>query len=326
MCKIPIFIVGYSRSGTKMMNKVLSKLDIADYVPEIHFFEQSYDFSNTKIEQHRILQSGEAISLAENLVDIVARVGSHLDNGRSVSDVRESMITYINQDTGLTKLNIYHQLLSELSSRCPIDPTPRNAFYICEIAELIPDARFIYMIRDPRDCILSQRKKWKLYWYKKKRPGEAIRLWLNYNPLLMAIFWKNSLLSYEKAKNSMVSDRVLQVNYESMIEKPKLVADKLHNFIGVGKESFDTSFIRRDNSRKWVTSLSIPSIYLIQKITGNKLTMYGYEQIDVSIIKRILGYVFALYYCFKIPFAYLANFNRIKNPIEIIKRRMFSVG
>ena len=321
-----IFIVGYSRSGTKLINQILDKLEIADSVPEVHFFEQVYEFGSPESERNKILTLDEAVSGCDRLLGITARTGSHLDNGRAVADINEAMTRYVKNETGLTLLDIYKRLLGELSTKAPIDPTPRNAFYIREIAELLPEAKFIYMVRDPRDCILSQKNKWKTYWREKKRPAEAARLWLNYNPLLMSTFWKNSLASHRSASSGPIADRLLTINYESLIKNPDDIARILQTFTGHGIDSFDSSFINRSNSGKWVSALSPAEIYLIQRTTGSALVDHGYKPMPVPVTVRLQGNLLALYYFAKIPIAFLANLHRVNNPLRTIRRRLFRVG
>ena len=41
------------------------------------------------------------------------------------------------------------------------DQTPRHVFYIGELIEMYPGAKFVHMVRDPRAVLLSQKRKWK---------------------------------------------------------------------------------------------------------------------------------------------------------------------
>ena len=54
---------------------------------------------------------------------------------------------------------LYEALLN--GKTIPCDQTPRNVFYIDEILKFYPQAKIINMIRDPRDVLLSQKRKWK---------------------------------------------------------------------------------------------------------------------------------------------------------------------
>lgn len=318
-----IFIVGYSRSGTKLMNEVLSKLGIADIVPEVHFFEQIYDFSAPDRHRNRILSVDEASKIKCKFLRIVSRVGNRLDNGRPIADIEASMDDFIAKSGRLSAIDIYRQLLRELSGGRPIDPTPRNAFYITEIAELFPESRFIYMLRDPRDCILSQDLKWKTYRDEKKRTAESLRLWLNYNPLLMATFWRNSLRSYHAASQGPSRRRVLKVGYEDMVKKPEEVAGTIQDFLDGGAKEPDWSFIRRENTGKWRTGLSLATVHIIQLAVGNLLEASGYKKTRIPASAKAQSIGLLCYYTAKIPIAFLLNLSRMASPLQTVKRRVF---
>ncbi|ACV26347.1 sulfotransferase family protein [Kangiella koreensis] len=316
-----IFIVGYSRSGTKMMNKVLTKLGITSFIPELHFFEQLYSFGNSEAERNQVLSQFQRKQLIEKLTDIVKRVGDRFDDGRSVEKVLKEFRVEAEELEQPDALRIYRVLTGKLSSPLEVDPTPRNAYYMVEIAEEIPDSRFIYMIRDPRDCILSQRDKWKNYFYNKKRYFEAFRLWVNYNPWLMSRFWRSSYQQLVKSRQKLES-RLLCVHYESITDAPESLIPHLERFTGQESISKDMSFIRRGNSQKWKKQLSSLQACMIQRHLGNEIQSEGYEMVDYSWPIRLLSYGLTVFYTVKLPFAFLVNISRLGNLGSMIKRRL----
>ena len=72
----------------------------------------------------------------------------------------EGLTIYPVTSASLFKAFLCHEL-PENYRTIPCDQTPRNVFYIADILELYPEARIINMIRDPRDVLLSQKRKWK---------------------------------------------------------------------------------------------------------------------------------------------------------------------
>ena len=114
-----IFIVGYSRSGTKLINQILDKLEIADSVPEVHFFEQLYEFSSPESVRNKSLTPGEAVSACDKLLGITARIGTNLDNGRAVADVNEAMTRYVKTETSLTLLHKTGRCQTDIAGRDP---------------------------------------------------------------------------------------------------------------------------------------------------------------------------------------------------------------
>src|SRR5690625_3792620 len=192
-----LFIVGYSRSGTKMMNQILDFIGVSDIVPEIHFFGQLYNIDRDK---NNSKSKKELESLLDKLIYNVKSSSGSLNNDISFKEVRKDVTEFIdNAVEPLSPIIVYKKFIARINTQMPIDPTPRNAYYISDILEFIPNSKFIYMLRDPRDCILSQSVKWKKYTQMKKY-SHAFRYKVNYNPSLMAKFWKNSYSEYKAVK------------------------------------------------------------------------------------------------------------------------------
>src|SRR5262245_53533017 len=130
-----IFVVGNSRSGTKMMGRILGNHEKIYSFPEMHFFEQLW---STK-EKEKILSNEESLKLAALLLNI-SREGyfarRHIDDfyveGKEIIEV-----TSMGQLTGT---NIFSEVLIYESKRngkeIPCDQTPQNVFYIREILDV----------------------------------------------------------------------------------------------------------------------------------------------------------------------------------------------
>lgn len=317
-----IFIVGYSRSGTKMMNKVLTMLGMTSFIPELHFFEQLYSFDTPINERNKPLNEVEARDLCNQLVNIVKRVGDKFEDGRVVDDVMLNFKEEVNSLVNPSSIEIYRVLTKQLSAPVEVDPTPRNAYYMSEIGGELNDAKFIYMIRDPRDCILSQRDKWKNYFFNKKRYYEAFRLWVNYNPWLMSRFWRSSYQQMNQSRNNL-KDRLLTINYEKVTKNPEYIIPVLEKFVGINASNKDMSFIRRSNSQKWKHGLSTYQACMVQRHLKKELSAEGYELVEYSSFVQLLSKVTTLLYALKLPLSFLANINRFGNVVSMIKRRLF---
>lgn len=299
-----IFIVGYSRSGTKMMNKILETIDVSDVVPEIHFFEQFYNFSDG--------QNDEAYTdynkLANKLCQIIRRGGRSLKSGITVDSVEKQLNTYVDNkpNGGITSLDVYKKLLDLINTKTPIDPTPRNAYYISNILELMPDAKFIYIVRDPRDCILSQSKKWRSYYYDKERPFEALRLILNYNPSLMARFWKNSYKQLETLESNQLNKNIYLVKYEDITANPHEVLNEIKGFLGStdGAKDYDLNFIRSNNTQKWKCGYRKYQLYPIESVLNSELTATDYPTNEFSNFDKLLGRLYGGWFWLKLPFSF----------------------
>ena len=147
-----IFIVGNSRSGTKMLTTILNKNPNIFCFPEMHFFEQFYDFSD------KSLNPKEALEMLTTLLCIGEK--GYRGNAKLTAEEKkfysEKSEEIIEMKASYHPVEIYFMALryyGGLNFLC--DPTPRNQFYVEEISRLIKNAKFLYLIRDPRDILLS---------------------------------------------------------------------------------------------------------------------------------------------------------------------------
>lgn len=286
-------------------------MDIVSAVPEIHFFEEVYDFG--EIEP---IDFAERKKIAKRLLDNVRRREPvRARNGILVKDIEEQITHYIQSDGDMTCIDIYIRFASLLNfGKTPVDPTPRNAYFMRKIHKRIPEAKFIYMVRDPRDCILSQSVKWKKY-YRSKKYFEALRLYVNYHPVLMATFWKNSFKELrESQKEDAIHNHVLVLRYEDVTAAPYDTARKIATFLGRDlKPAIDLEYVNSNNSYKWKRDLSKSKMYLIEKNLTATLKKMGYEVNQFSFYDKLVSNLIRFLYSFKYPFILLLNVNRTRN-------------
>ena len=235
-----IFVVGNSRSGTTMMGRILNNHDEVHTFPELHFFEQMWSGK----DKDKILTGDEAIKLAERLLNISAAGYFAKREPEKYSAEASKIISQI-PASGLTALQIFAATIVHESNKAgkkfPCDQTPQNVFYIREVLEAFPDSYFINMVRDPRDVLLSQKRKWKrrflggthATWY------ETIRAWTNYHPLTISKLWNSAIRAREQVKDK----RVMSVQFESLLQNPDQTIESICQFLQIAftqqlKDSF----------------------------------------------------------------------------------------
>jgi len=121
----------------------------------------------------------------------------------------------------------------------PCDQTPRNVFYIGEILELFPKARVINMIRDPREVLLSQKRKWKRRFLGARGIPlrEALRSWVNYHPVTVSKLWNASA---HAASRFADEQRVYSLWFGDLLADPEVAVRKVCGFVDI---SFDRSLL-----------------------------------------------------------------------------------
>lgn len=240
-------------------------------------------------------------------------------------------------------MSVFYQALVSYArcsnKRIPCEQTPKNIFYIDEILHSYPDAKIIYMFRDPRDVMLSQKNRWKRrYLGGSSIPLlETVRAWANYHPFTISKIWSAN----EKIARRICEDsRVMQVSFEGLLADPGSVLNAVCSHIGVAysEAMLDVpvvgSSMGADNpSKKGVDSsrlgswrrggLNAAELHICQSYCGDFMKLRGYqlEQIRPEILLlAVTWFLLPL----KLLLAVFFNIHRSANLMDSFKRRFLA--
>lgn len=329
-----IFVVGYSRSGTTMMGRVMGRNAEVFTFHEIHFFEQLY-FPGADVTG---FDTNAAVKLLCTLMSIERQ--GYLQERNPLVFEAEATTAIQHMKDELHPVSVFKYFLKYESERngkkISCDQTPRNALFIEEILKMYPRAFIIAMIRDPRDVLLSQKGKWKRRFLGAKTIPlkESLRSWLNYHPITITKLWSASTRTILKYNNH---ERVRIVRFEDLIENPEKTVQQLCAFTGltytadmlrvpkVGSSNAGDSpakiGISSDNKGNFMKGLSHSEIYLCEKNTEQLRQQLNYPSAKISVNPLMVLF----HYCtfpVKLFFALLFNLGRTKNLWATIKRRL----
>lgn len=335
----PIFIVGNSRSGTGMMGKILNNNKEIRTFPELHFFEGLW---STK-DRSRIISKLESEVLLSKLIGIEDVGYTSKYNKPQYQLQARAMV-----DRGMNDLEYMHDVYRyyiyrkthDRNKKIPCKQTPRYLYYINEIIEIFPEARFINMIRDPRDILASQKRKWtiginKVDFRERVPIVEMVRRWANYHCITTTMLWVKAIMEaekYNKEKN------VINVYYERLLEDPKQTISSVCDFLGVeyddemlevertGSSINQYTNVRGiDGSRRdrWRTNiLSNEEIYICEQISKVQMEEHGYKSSSTkpkkfALLRRISTMPV------KLGFSLILNVKRISGLKEAVLRRFY---
>lgn len=327
-----IFIVGNSRSGTKLLGDILSNSQPVFTFTELHFIE--YLVSTDKIfnkcsKEEAILLINKLFSIQENgFLDPKKFNKSNLDNFYKISEIiydKYKCETYY--DCYQNFLIYYTKGIKKKSVPC--DPTPRNQFFIKEIKNHSPASKIIYAIRDPRAVLYSQKKKWKIS-KKSKSKFEVFRTLINYNPIIISLLWKSSAKQYINNQ-----DKVLLVIYEKMVDNQKATIKSLCNYVSIpfSESLLDVSRTNSSHANTtkikgvtnffadlWKKELSHTEIWICQLINNDYLAEFGYSPIKLKPNPLKLFYYFLTLPVYMV-LVFFSNFSRYKNILNSFRTR-----
>lgn len=145
---MPLFIVGFARSGTTLCQQLVSQRLVLPTLPETHFFEF--------LEDHEPAGGRIAADAARRLLDDLGRFVDLPPEPRFPEllaqpevGVRELFLQVVGQQIGSLKL---------AKEGLWVEKTPGHAEHLERIHQHFPRARFLWMVRNPLGAFASRRE------------------------------------------------------------------------------------------------------------------------------------------------------------------------
>jgi hypothetical protein len=150
------------------------------------------------------------------------------------------------------------------------EKTPMYVHHLTLLSNAFPNARFLHIIRDGRDCAASFHRRWK------------------FNPVRTIFRWKQAVRA-GRAQGKLLGSRYLEVRYESLTHAPEMTFQEICEFLGIPFESTILNSARsradktRANMQVVAPNVKTASQYFdakqlakIECIAGQCLTDLGY--------------------------------------------------
>lgn len=193
---------------------------------ELHFFEELW----VPGDRGRALESGQGLALAARLIKN-QEIGHHI--ARNPEAFHQQAAAFLStQPGGIDAVQLYAGYLrhyTEMNQKeIPLTHTPRDLYYVREILDLFEEARVIWMVRDPRAVLCSQKLRWRRSLWRTVSPSrsEALRAWLNYHPITYSLLWRSA---YRVAAQYGDHPAIRRVSFERFIEDP---VNELRSLLG----------------------------------------------------------------------------------------------
>jgi len=220
----PVFVVGANRSGTTLMRLLLNAHSRIGIPEELVYL--GHRIHGVPVERWRSPGLSEAsyTSFVEHFVNEVCRPLEGIDK----DDLKASILS------GPRDLrNPYATALSTWAASFGKsrwgEKTPGNLYYADILTEMFPDARFIYMTRDPRGGVASMQR----------APFFSDDIVFN------ALAWrKHSIAGYRVLERAVPPHRRITVLYEELVSEPEVTMRAVCSFLDEELESEMLAFHR----------------------------------------------------------------------------------
>ena len=247
----PIFVVGYMHSGTGLLRHILrNHPHVYNGRGETRFFAnlpliraQFPDLTDEPTRRAYLIYLAKIIHCSYGKVHFELRGNQSLVD----FDLSEALIAEImaNSDHLTHHVQAYRHVYGRLAlafgKQRWLEKTPTHLFYMAQILRNIPDARFIEVVRDPRDILSSKFRR-----AHGKAPTQAnplrqhiAGLQAGFDPVWDTLGWKSAVRTANRAHEQM-PERILRVRYEDLVTTPAQTVAQICEFLEI---SFDESML-----------------------------------------------------------------------------------
>lgn len=285
-----VFIVGCPRSGTTWLQKLLGSHPAIRTGPESDIFSKytGQAIRAFRADRHRPRFKGLQCYLSEAEFLVLQR-----------SFVLQALKKVLNP---LGPGEIF------------LEKTPEHALYIADINACFPQARFIHLLRDPRDVaasLLEAGRSWGSRWAPSTARA-AGRMWMDYvfNARSAAANLPSSQfleLRYERLRNDTVTElkrcaSFLSLTWDDMAVRAAVEQNSPDNLIaGKGTpliasqnpaqdrqaQNEPAGFVRRARSGSWVTDLTLFEKLSLWAMIRHCLDSTGYTWVELDRFKSV---------------------------------------
>ena len=266
----PIFVVGMPRSGTKLLRDLLNQHSQIS-IPEVetHFlplfikkFGKDFDFNSDRKEE--LFNDFYKTPFFYLITKLGYKINDAFNEMKNQVNSWESFSLLVFSFFGVKNLN--NNLIYG-------DKTPGYINHIQLLKEICPDAKFIHIIRDPRDYCLSVRNIW------------------NKNIFRAAYVWNTVLKRTSAIKENFDKDYI-EIKYEELISDVEATVKKLSSFLNINFEPAMCTLSKAaenygdakgkkevvtDNMQKFLKKFSKNTIRKIEEIAFSEMNRLNYK-------------------------------------------------
>lgn len=273
----PVFVIGMPRSGTTLLSVMLNSHSQLAISPETHYFTKYKHIGDMIINTSDKAVKRKLISQLLQSQEVADMKFSSSE----MTDIAESLT----HDMELTHAKILGTILRQYAAKQGKErwgeKTPGHYRFVPIIKANFPDAKFISILRDPRDISLSLRKV----------------PWSSNNIFHHAWHWKQ----YVRLSNRYAlqyKEHYLEVKYEDLLSNPTKVVRSICNFLNLPFENQMLAFHEKgalnfdparepwkkkaaqpldpSNMMKWLRAMPPEEVKVAELLASKELKLMGY--------------------------------------------------
>lgn len=158
--------------------------------------------------------------------------------------------------------NTVYDLLMENNKTMFIEDNTWSLLFAKELSEILSGCRYLHIIRDPRDVIVSMRQ----------------QRWCPSNIDKVIVFYSSIMDNIQSNIKFLGSEIIYTIRLEDIVLKCDVTLHKIYDFIGIEYESTDKKTLLSDASfQRWKRELTKLEIATLNKKLAKYIVLLGYE-------------------------------------------------
>lgn len=207
----PIFVVGYPRSGTTLLQALLATQGDLVTFPETHFFNTV--FENVEVEGRAV-----EVSRVETILAKITAKSREPFDAAFVAGIKGLAIAGQVDLKDFFEALVGRALPATADSCRWLEKTPDHGLHLPVISALYPQARFIAIVRNPLHAIHSRTR------YFPPSTDDLLAL--------LARQWLRQVEAADQFEQT-APGRLMQVRYEDLVRNPEAVIARICGFLSI---------------------------------------------------------------------------------------------
>ena len=267
----PVFIVGMSRSGTTLLSRMLDEHSQVAILPETWMYVVLDRFGCLK-------QFSDPWQAPLFFNEVWQNLRYYRDPAAQILAREASRAGRYEGPTAPILERFGRAYAKERNAKIWGEKTPAHALWLPHIRALFPEARILFMVRDPRDVLLSYDDRWD----KSERDTE----YLASTASLLKYYMKHLLHQPE-----FPARQIRWLRYESLVTDPRSEVEKVCDFLGIKFEPSMLAFYHRHANVEFETPDGRHHSLLKRPATTDKIGRYrlALSASQIALVEQLLA-------------------------------------
>lgn len=311
----PIFVVGYMHSGTTLLQNILSahpaifagqgESRFFDYLPVIK--RKFPNLHNDQTLRNYVIYLAQVIRAGYGKVNYESAPDgtTFAEYGFTQADIETLLVQAAQSRNYIAIFGLIFDYFAKVQAKDRwLEKTPDHLFHVETILRHLPDARFVELVRDPRDILASKHARQAEEWVQRNRAREsAARLRAGYDPLWDAFAWKSAIRATDRARQKRPG-QIIRLRYEDLVQEPEREVQRICTFLHLPflptmlDVAWTNSTVESTSSRRGISGASIgkwqkwlrpEEVALCQQIAQREMLDNDYTPMFFSPLTQLKG-------------------------------------